>query len=177
MDRTLTTALFILLSRGSSIRNPACNGLYLFTFTVKFRICDIIHPLSRSWNSSNDVRINSNHFCKSDERKRVHSFSCFYLHVYHDINLNTVFILILSCFWITLCTRFSTISLIFKKLEDRCVQSLLRHQYKTFERYINLSPTEVSRYIRGIYTHLHKNVRARYLLNLRISWYERSMII
>jgi len=33
MDRTLTTALFILISRESSMRHPAYNGLYLFTFT------------------------------------------------------------------------------------------------------------------------------------------------
>lgn len=37
-DCTLITALFILISRSNSMWHPACNGLYLFTFTVKFRI-------------------------------------------------------------------------------------------------------------------------------------------
>jgi len=39
-DCTLITALFILISRSNSMWHPACNRLYLFTFTVKFRIYD-----------------------------------------------------------------------------------------------------------------------------------------
>ena len=80
MNRTLTTALFILISRGSSMRYPACNRLlYLFTFTVKFRIHDSVHSLSNSWNFSRIGLITRDayHSCKSNEDftiSRAHTF-------------------------------------------------------------------------------------------------------
>ena len=93
MDRTFTTILFILISRGSSMRHLTCNGLYLFTFIIKFRIRDSVHPQSCFWNSSSDVRTRSRAtriIFANQTNKRIHSFLCshFYSHVYHPIQIH-----------------------------------------------------------------------------------------
>ena len=157
IDRTLTTTLFILISHGSLMRHPACNGLYLFTFTVKFRIWDSVHSLSRSSNSSSDVRIGSTRILANRTNGRVHSFSCslLFARLSSDTPLNNVFILILSCFWITLYVRSSIISLAswIEELTRFDVSRVYFGQYTAFERCINLAPSK-SRAIPG--THLHK---------------------
>ena len=61
-------------------------GFNLFTLIVKFNICDNTHPLSHSWNSSNDARIGS--MCCS-----YHSHKS----VYRYISLFFVIMFLLAC--------------------------------------------------------------------------------
>jgi len=78
--RTLITAHFVAISRGTSMWHPARKGFSLFTLIVKFNIHDNAHC---SWNSSSDARIGS-------------ITSCSYHTVYRYISLFFVTMLLLT---------------------------------------------------------------------------------
>ena len=169
------------------MRHSACNGLYLFTFTVKFRIRDSVHPLSRSWNSSSDVRIgywphatrailanraNGRVAFRNVIVSRTHTFIRTFITRYKFTIKHCVYLNIIMSLHYTL-HMFHYFSRICRKLA-RLDVSRVYHctgQYTAFKRFHAI---EVPRCIRHP---LAQNVHAPNPLNFWLARYEQSTIV
>jgi len=171
---TLTIVLLILISRGSSMRHSVCNGFYLFT--IKFRIHDSVHPLSRSWNSSSDVSI-ARHisflqigWTEAFIVSRAHTFIHTFITRY-KFTLNCVYLNIIMFLNNILYTFQHYFSCIFEELArfdvSRVYHGTSQCGFWTLYQSRDRSP--------ALY-HLHKTY-LQYPSNFRVSRYERSTIV